>query len=122
MTRSSFINCADGGVPAFPECVGVGEDGQDAMLQFKVRVAQDGRVGIAGRGIETEIRRSLARGGAVHIEGLSIGVSELAVPTITQVRPLELRRQVIGITAVRVGKQDNAAEVWVPGKSTENPA
>ena len=122
MAGGSFVNRADGGVPSFPECVGVGQDGQEAMLQFKVRVAQDGRVGIAGHGIETEIRRSLARGGAVHIIGLSIGVSELAVPTITRVRPLELRRQVIGITTVRVGEQDNATEVFVSVKSTEDRA
>ena len=55
MARGSFVDRADGGVPAFPERPGVGQDAQDAMLQFKVRVAQDVRVGIAGHGIEPEV-------------------------------------------------------------------
>ena len=36
MARGSFVNGADGGVPAFLERVGVGQDRQEPMAQFKV--------------------------------------------------------------------------------------
>ena len=64
----------------------------------------------------------MARGGAVDIIGAPIGVGELAVPAVTDVRPLELRRQVVGITAVRVGEKDDAIEVFVSVKSKEDRA
>ena len=83
------------------------------MTQLEVRGAEDVHIRIARHRVEPEIRRGLAGGGAVHIVGSPIGVSDLAIPTVARVRPFELRRQVIGITAVRVREQDDAIEIFV---------
>src|SRR5437762_6473394 len=122
MAGRTFVNCADSCVPTFLQSEGVGDDRQKTVAQFEVGRAERIDVRIAGDGVEPEVRRGLARGRAVDVGGAAIGVGGLPVPAITRIRTLQLARDVVTVTAVRVGQEDDAIESFIAVEPTENRA
>src|SRR5436190_11654279 len=120
MAGRTFVNRADGCVPTFLQSEGIGNDRQKTVAQFEVGRTEDVVVNIAGRRVEAVVRRGLARGRAVDVRGAAIGVGGLPVPAITRIRTLQLARDVVTVTAMSVGQQDDAIEFLVFVKPSEN--
>src|SRR5438128_2678454 len=83
------------------------------MAQLEVGCAKGVDVRIARDRVEPEVRGGLARGGAVDIRSAAISVSALPVPPVAWIRALELARDVVAVTAMRVSQQDHAIKVRV---------
>src|SRR5436190_11021345 len=113
MAGRTFVNCADSCVPTFLQSEGVGDDRQKTVAQFEVGRAERIDIRIAGDGVEPEVRRGLARGRAVDVCGAPIGVGGFPVQAITRIRTLQLARDVVTVTAMSVGQQDDAIKVRV---------
>src|SRR5205814_1946028 len=116
------VNRAHGRFPAFRPNKGLGDDGEETVAQLEVGSTKNVYVRIPGNRVKPEVRRCLARGGAVHVIGAAISVSHFCVPAVARIRPLQLSGNVVSVTAVGVGQQDDAIEPLVPVESTKNRA